>query len=526
MAKVLITDPLSDKGLHILEEAGLEVIYKPKPTDDELHAVLGDVNGWIIRSGTTITADHLKDARNLQVIGRAGVGVDNIDIPAATNHGVVVMNMPDGNTVSAAEHTLALISAVSRNVQLGHFGLMNGEWNRHALVGNELRGKTLGVVGLGRIGREVIKRASAFDMNIIGFDPFVSQDMFDPEYIRVVDIDELTEESDIITLHVPMLDSTRHLFNAERLARMKSSARIVNAARGGIIHEEDLADALNKDVIAGAALDVFESEPLGNDHPLVNAKNILLTPHLGASTFEAKEGVSLGICNQVRDYLVSEKLSNTLNMPVSDMGLLKKLTPFLELAETLGHIQTQLANGPIKNVSIECYGNADESKMMLLAFLKGLLKDMTDNRLNFVNASAIAEERGITVSHSYNSESMSFSNLIMSHVLTEDGTLEVAGSIFGDQHPRIVDIMGFEVDVKPIGNMLFIKNKDVPGVIGKIGTILGDSGINIGGYQLGRSTEREFAYAIIRCDEAISDELITNLNTLDEILDIQQLHIS
>ena len=243
MAKVLITDPLSDKGIHILEEAGLEVIYKPKPTDDELHAVLGDVNGWIIRSGTTITADHLKDARNLQVIGRAGVGVDNIDIPAATNHGVVVMNMPDGNTVSAAEHTMALISAVSRNVQLGHYGMMNGEWNRHALVGNELRGKTLGVVGLGRIGREVIKRASSYDMTIIGYDPFVSQDMFDPEYIRVVDIDELTEESDIITLHVPMLDSTRHLFNAERLSKMKPTARIVNVARGGIINEDDLADA-------------------------------------------------------------------------------------------------------------------------------------------------------------------------------------------------------------------------------------------------------------------------------------------
>ena len=309
MYKVLVTDPISDKGLAIITDAGLELVYEPALSPDELNAAVVDVHGWVIRSGTTITAEHLELAKKLQVIGRAGVGVDNIDIKAATNKGVLVMNMPDGNTISAAEHTMALISTLSRNIQLGHLGLMNGECNRHKLAGNELRGKTLGVVGLGRIGRELIKRAHGFEMKILGYDPYVNQEMFNPEKVKVVDLDELTTESDFISVHVPLTDNTRDLYDANRLAMMKPTARIINVARGGIINEADLANALNNGVIAGAALDVFVSEPLGEDSPLVTAKNILLTPHLGASTHEAKEGVSLGICEQVRDFLQEEKLS-------------------------------------------------------------------------------------------------------------------------------------------------------------------------------------------------------------------------
>lgn len=525
MAKILVSDPIADKGIEVLEDAGFEVIYNPNPTDDELQTLVNDVNAWVIRSGTKITAELLKDARNLQVIGRAGVGVDNIDLQEATNRGIVVMNIPDGNTISAAEHTIAMMMALSRNIQLGHMGLMAGEWNRSSLVGSELQGKTLGVVGLGRIGREVIKRALGLEMVILGYDPYVNQEMFDPETVKLVELDEITTEPDFITLHLPLMDTTKNLFDAERLAKMKPTTRIINVARGGIINETDLADALNNDVIAGAAIDVFENEPLDKDHPLIRAKNVLLTPHLGASTHEAKVGVSKGICQQIKDFIIDEKLSNPLNMPVTDMAELKKIAPFLDLAETLGKIEAQLIDNPVKSVSVECFGSIEDSKPLALSFLMGLFHGMTDNRINFVNAGVIAEERGISFSHSINSEAVSFANLIVAHVTTDDGTLEVAGSVFGDRHPRIVDIMGYELDVRPEGNMLFMKNKDVPGVIGRVGQVLGDGGVNIAEYLLSRTEDSDSAYAVIKIDGKLEDGLLQSLLEIDEILEIKQLHI-
>ena len=525
MAKILVSDPIADKGIEILKEAGFEVIYNPNPSDDELQTLAGDVQAWVVRSGTKITSELLNDARNLQVIGRAGVGVDNIDIQEATSRGIVVMNNPDGNTISAAEHTIAMMMALSRNIQLGHMGIINGEWNRDNLIGSELKGKTLGVVGLGRIGREVIKRAKGLEMKILGYDPFVNQDVLDPEVVTLVDLDTLTSDSDYITLHLPLLDSTKNLFNKDRLTAMKPSARLINVARGGIIDEPDLADALNNDVIAGAAIDVFETEPLDADNPLIKAKNVLLTPHLGASTFEASEGVSFGICRQIKDFILDEKLSNPINMPITDMAQLKQIAPFLELAETLGKIETQLAESPVKSVSVECFGSIEDSKPIALSFLIGLFHDMTDNRINFVNAGVIAEERGISFSHSLNTESVSFSNLIVAHVTTENGTIEVAWSVFGDQHPRIVDIMGYEVDVRPEGNMLFVKNKDVPGVIGKVGMILGKGGVNIAEYLLSRTPNNDSAYSVIKFDGEINEELLEELTQVDEILDIKQLHV-
>ena len=525
MAKVLVSDPIADKGIAILEDAGFEVIYNPNPTDDELQALSSDIDGWVVRSGTKITSELLKDARNLQVIGRAGVGVDNIDIQEATNQGVIVMNNPDGNTISAAEHTMAMMMALSRNIQLGHLGIINGEWNRNNLVGNELKGKTLGIVGLGRIGREVIKRALGMEMKIMGYDPFVNQNVFDAEKVTIVDLDNLCATSDYITLHLPLLDSTKDLFDAERLSTMKPAARIINVARGGIINEIDLANALNNDVIAGAAIDVFEIEPLDSNKCLLTAKNILLTPHLGASTYEASEGVSFGICRQIRDFILENKLSNPINMPITDMAKLKQIRPFLDLAEMLGMIQTQLVDSPIKSVSVECFGNIDDSKPIALSFLIGMFHDMTDNRINFVNAAVIAEERGISFVHSVNTESVSFSNLIVAQVSTENGTIEVAGSVFGDQHPRIVDIMGYEVDVRPEGNMLFIQNKDVPGVIGKVGMMLGGGNVNIAEYLLSRTDNSDSAYSIIKVDGQINKKMLEKLSQIDEILDIKQLYV-
>jgi len=525
MTKILVSDPIADKGIEILEEAGFDIIYNPNPTDDELQTLAGDADGWVVRSGTKITSNLLKNASKLQVIGRAGVGVDNIDIKEATNQGVIVMNNPDGNTISAAEHTMAMMMALSRNIQLGHLGLIKGEWNRSSLVGNELKGKTLGVVGLGRIGREVIKRALGMEMKIIGYDPFVNQDVFDAEKVTIIDLDTLCADSDYITLHLPLLDSTKNLFDAERLSIMKPTARIINVARGGIIHELDLANALNNGGIAGAAVDVFENEPLDSENPLVSAKNILLTPHLGASTHEASEGISFGICCQIRDFILEDKLSNPINMPITDMTKLKQIKPFLDLAETLGKIQTQLVDSPINTVSVECFGNIDDSKPIALSFLMGMFHDMTDNRINFVNAAVIAEERGVSFSHSFNSEPVSFSNLVVAHVTTENGTIKVAGSVFGDQYPRIIDIMGYAVDVRPEGNMLFVQNKDVPGVIGKIGMMLGEGKVNIAEYLLSRKDNSDTAYSVIKVDGQIDEKLLDKLSNIDDVLDVKQLYV-
>lgn len=311
--KVLVSDPITDAGMSILKDAGFEVKYLPDASPDEKAEACKDVAGWVVRSGTKATADMIESAKELQVICRAGVGVDNIDIPAATRKGVVVMNTPDVNTFSAAEHTVALILALSRNIPMGHSSIMRGEWIRNDLVGTELRNKTLGVVGLGKIGREVIQRCRSFEMNILGFDPYVSQDVFNEEEVKIVELDQLTKEADFITLHVPLTDSTKNLFDYKRLCAMKPNARIVNVSRGGVIDEVGLAKALNEDKIAGAAVDVFSTEPVTKSNPLVHAKNIVLTPHLGASTREAKEGASRAVCEQVRDYLLHEKLTNAVN---------------------------------------------------------------------------------------------------------------------------------------------------------------------------------------------------------------------
>jgi len=381
----------------------------------------------------------------------------------------------------------------------------------------------LGVVGLGRIGREVIKRAIGLEMKILGYDPFVSQDIFDEEIIKIVELDDLTEKSDYVTLHVPLLDSTKNYFDADRLTKMKPSSRIVNVARGGIINESDLANALNDGIIAGAAIDVFVNEPLEKDHPLITARNVLITPHLGASTYEASEGVSTGICRQVRDFLVEEKLSNPLNMPIKDMAELRQIAPLLDLAKILGKICSQMAESPIKSISIECYGNIEDSKPISLSYLIGLLQNMTDTRLNFVNAAVIAKERGISFSHSLNTESISFSNMIRVCLTTQEEDMLLGGSVFGEDHFRIVNILGYELDFRPEGNMIFVRNKDVPGVIGKVGLLLSEANVNIGEYLLGRSEKSEMAYSVIKVDDQVTSDLLDQLTHMDEILSAQQV---
>lgn len=525
MLNVLITDPISDNGIKILEDKGINIFYNPDSDLNDIKKIIQTIDGWIIRSGTKIDADLISEAKQLKVIGRAGVGVDNIDIDAATDSGVVVMNVPDGNTISAAEHTMALMSALSRNIQVGHLSLMQGEWKRSELVGNELKGKVLGVVGLGKIGREVIKRALGYDMNILGYDPYVNEQLFSSDKIKIVDLDHVVENSDYITVHVPLIESTKGMFDYKVLSRMKPSARIINVARGGIINESDLARALNEDKIKGAAIDVFENEPISADNELISAKNILITPHLGASTLEAKEGVSNSICNQVSDFLINDKLTNAINLPLADMELLKELEPYLSLSEVMGSFLSQLSDSSIVSLEVESFGVVEEVKPIMLSLLKGLLKNVIDYRINYVNVLNIAEERGVDLKFSYNSKSISYSNLIKAKIKTSKSVFSIEGCVFDKKHIKLTKIMDYRIDFSPIGSMLLIQNKDIPGVVGKIGTVLGSFKINIAEFILSRKDSNDIAYSIIKIDDNISNDVLDKISKEDEIIDIKQITI-
>ncbi|MEE9464364.1 MAG: phosphoglycerate dehydrogenase, partial [Candidatus Neomarinimicrobiota bacterium] len=477
--RVLITDPVAQAGLDILTDRGLEIVDLAGEPVEKVLAVIGSVHGWIIRSDTSVDAELLNQADHLQVVGRAGTGIDNVDLDVATLRGVLVMNTPDGNTISAAEHTIALLLALSRNVHLGYKSLVEGRWDRKALQGVELNGKVLGIVGLGRIGRRVMAIARALGMQILGHDPYAPQDLGDSDELEMVSLEDLLRRSDFVSLHVPRTDETRNLLNAGNLKLMKPTARLINAARGGIVNEADLAAALNSGVIAGAAVDVFTTEPPPEDHPLRQAKNILVTPHLGAYTKEAQEGASVAICRQVADFLLDGKMENALNLPVSDLSLLKSLEPHLDLAADMGRILCQLVDGPIGQVTVTCYGTLEDSHPVALAALRGLLEGVLDTRLNYVSTAAVAKERGIGLTHGCDYADMGYANLMRVTVVTTGGETTMAGSVFGRRHKRVVEIDGNHLELNPEGVMLFIRNRDVPGVLGRVGTTLGDFGINI-----------------------------------------------
>ena len=488
--KVIVSDPISDDGLNIFYENNIEVIDATNSIIDENYEHIPTANAWVIRSGTNLDASIISKADKLAVIGRAGVGIDNIDISAATRKGVVVMNTPDANTISAAEHTMALLLSLSRNVSYGHQSILSGNWDRHKFIGSELRAKTLGIIGLGKIGREVMQRALGFNMKILGFDPFIKEDMLRPDEIELLDLNDLVEKSDFITIHIPLTNDTKNLFDYEMLNKMKKEARIINVARGGIINESDLAKALHEGSIGGAALDVFENEPIESTSPLLNAPNLILTPHLGGSTKEAKAGVSTAICNQIKNYLINEDLENAVNFPLQDSSELKGISSFLDLADNLGIIHRNISEGPIKSVEINCYGTLDQIKPISLSFLRSLLQNRVPERVNFINAETIAKELGIELSINYSTSDSNYSNLISARVVAKNDII-FEGSVFNDDLPRLVNLMGYKMEVNLKGTLLFIQNEDVPGVVGKVGTILGKNKINIGAYLLSQHSKRK-----------------------------------
>ncbi len=507
MARVLVLDGLSDEGVNVFREQGLEVDVKPPQSPAELAAIIGDYDGLVVRSGTKVTAEALAKANKLKVIGRAGVGTDNIDKEAATKKGIVVMNTPGGNTISTCEHTFALLFSLCRNVPLANQSMQEGRWDRKKFMGTEVCGKTIGIVGLGRIGGEVARRAQAFEMKVIAFDPIMTQLKADALGVELVSIDELVERADFITLHAPMTEKTNNIINAERIARMKPTCRIVNAARGGLVNEQDLADALKAGKIAGAALDVYTSEPFENN-PFIGLDNIVLTPHLAASTDEAQLTVAVEVAEQMVDYLKTGAIVNAVNVPSLDAETRASLAPLLSLAERLGQFQATYSSRPTA-LEIEYSGELGITDVYPItsAILAGFLRPTVED-VNTISAPHQLKEHGIACTEKRSPAASDYAFEIGVTVVTSEGSHTVKGTLFDGNDPRICSIDGMRVDAKPEGHMVVCINDDVPQIIGRVCLTLGEAGINIANLSLGRASRGGRALTVLNLDEAVSDAVL------------------
>jgi D-3-phosphoglycerate dehydrogenase len=526
--RIFVADDVSDKGLQPLRDAGFVVEKKTGLAGDDLRLALADCEGLLVRSETKVTADVMDAARKLRVVGRAGVGVDNVDVPAATARGIVVMNAPDGNTITTAEHTMALLVALARNVPQANRSLKEGKWERKIFIGVELQGKTLGIVGLGRIGRAVAARARSFGMKIVAHDPFISPEEARDLEIDSVALDEVFSRADFLTVHTPLTSETRGLIGAAAFSKMKKGARIINCARGGLVDEGALFEAIKSGIIAGAALDVFTQEPPPSDHPLLALEEVIATPHLGASTTEAQEGVAFTVAEQMREYLLTGALRGAVNVPSMGAKELSLLQPYLTLAESLGRFQAQLVDSPVREVRIDFAGEMVEfdAAPVTRAFLAGLLRDVSA-RVNVVNAFMIAEERRIAVTTSYRRGS-EMVQAIQSRVVCEAGEQTASGTVFGiagGREGRITEINGFRIEAIPRGHMLVMHNRDVPGVIGRVGTILGERGINISEFHLGRRERGGEAMAVIEIDAPLDLETIDDIRNFAPVVSARQIEL-
>jgi D-3-phosphoglycerate dehydrogenase len=527
--RILVADEVSEEGLEPLRSAAFLVEKKTGLSPADLVNELANCEGLIVRSETKVTADVLAGAPLLRVIGRAGVGVDNIDVPAATARGIIVMNAPDGNTITTAEHTIALLVALARNVAQANSSVKAARWERKRFVGSELRGKTLGIVGLGRIGRAVAQRAAALGMSIVAYDPFIGAEQSHDVEIQIATLDEVLARADFLTVHTPLTNETHGLIDSDAFAKMKTGARVINCARGGLVDERALYDAISAGKISGAALDVFEQEPPPPDHPLLLLEQVIVTPHLGASTAEAQQAVAVTVAEQMRDYLLTGALRGAVNMPAVGAQELAALHPYLSLAESLGRFQAQLLDGPAREVRLEFAGElvGVDAAPVTRAFLAGLLRDISA-RVNIVNAFVIAEERGISVTTSYVRGS-AMASAIRTLVTTAKGEETASGSVFttaeGYREGRITRIDGFRIEAIPRGHMIVMHNRDVPGVIGKVGSILGDAEINISAFHLGRRERGGEAMAIIEVDAPLDDATFDQLLAFDPIISARQIEL-
>jgi len=524
MTKVLVSDPIDQKGIDILSQVAQVDVRTGLPAD-ELKSIIGDYDALMIRSGTQVTAEVIEAALRLKIIGRAGVGVDNVDVPTATKNGVLVVNSPEGNTIAAAEHALAMMLALSRHIPAAHSSTASGGWNRKAYVGNELYKKTLGVVGLGKIGSHVARVAQAMGMEVLAYDPFISSERAQQLRVRLRPLDALFQEADYISLHLPRTPDTENLVNAQLIATMKPNARLVNCARGGIINEADLAAALNNGVIAGAALDVYANEPLEADSPLRgDCERLILTPHLGASTEEAQANVAIDVAEQIRDVLLGLPARSAVNIPGLTPDVMERLKPHLQLAETLGLLISQLSGGPVQELQVLLQGEFAEhpSQPLVVASLKGLLSSALGDRINYVNAALEAKQRGVHVLEVKDEASRDFAGgSLQLSCRNANGSHTVTGAVFADGDLRITSIDEFPLNVPPSRHMLFTRHRDMPGIIGHLGSLLGEHNVNIASMQVGRRIVRGDAVMVLSLDDPIPG---STLASVKDINGIQEAH--
>ncbi|WP_294334113.1 phosphoglycerate dehydrogenase [uncultured Sphingomonas sp.] len=514
MPKVLISDKMDPKAAQIFRERGVEVDEITGKTPDELKAIIGNYDGLAIRSSTKVTKDILEHATNLKVIGRAGIGVDNVDIPAASAKGVVVMNTPFGNSITTAEHAIALMFALARQLPEADASTQAGKWEKNRFMGVELTGKTLGLIGAGNIGSIVADRAIGLRMRVIAYDPFLTPERALEMGVEKMTLDDLLLRADFITLHTPLTDQTRNILSRENLAKTKKGVRIINCARGGLIDEAALKEGLESGHIAGAALDVFAVEP-AKEHPLFGTPNFVATPHLGASTTEAQVNVAIQVAEQLADYLVTGGVTNALNVPSLSAEEAPRLKPYMALAEKLGSLVGQLAHGELTSIAIEVEGAAAElnQKPITSAVLAGLMRVHSDT-VNMVNAPFLAKERGLDVREVRHDREGDYHTLVRVTVGTQAGDRSVAGTLFGNAAPRLVELFGIKVEADLAGHMLYIVNEDAPGFIGRLGTTLGEAGVNIGTFHLGRRSAGGEAILLLSVDEAVDDALLGKVRAL------------
>ncbi len=525
MFKVLVSDNVAQECVNILSEpAEIEVDFNTGLSPDELKEIIGQYDALVVRSATKVREDIIAKAEKLKVIGRAGAGVDNIDIPQATDAGIVVLNTPGGNTVSTAEHAFSLMMALSRNVAQGDRSIKEGRWDRKKYMGVELRGKTLGIVGLGNIGQVMAKRAKGFEMNVIGYDPFVSKEVAQRAGIDLVKLEDIWAGSDYITFHTPVNDSTRHILNADTFAKCKDGVRIINCARGGIVDEAALLAAVESGKVAGAALDVYENEP-PEQSPLVMNEKIVCTPHLGASTAEAQDIVAVMVAEQIRDFLLNGEVRNAVNVPSMASEAYAELKPYMNLAEKMGSLIGQLGDGQLSDVTVSYFGamTSLETWAITSSALSGLFTRGYAEGVNMINATKTAEKLGIKMNEVKSAEEQGFRNCMELKLTTDKGDISVLGTIFGKEEPRIAKLLGYELDFAPDGNVLVCGTVDRPGTIGKIGTILGEKGVNIAYMNWARNKETGNAIVVLRTDDSVDADTLKAVEAIDNIEWTQQL---
>jgi D-3-phosphoglycerate dehydrogenase / 2-oxoglutarate reductase len=525
--KVLVSDNLGEVGIKMFqEEPGIEADVKTGLTPDELKKIIGEYEALVIRSATKVTEDLLEAAVKLKVVGRAGIGLDNVDIPAATKRGVIVMNTPTGNVVTTAEHAIAMMMSLTRNIPWGTSSLKAGTWEKKKLQGREVFNKVLGVVGFGKIGSIVADRARGLKMQVVVHDPFVAPEQVEKAGFEAVSLDELYRRSDYITVHVPKLKDTTGLLNKAAFDKMKDGVMIINCARGGIVDEADLNEALRSGRVAGAALDVFENEPPGVC-PLFEIDRVICTPHLGASTLEAQTNVAVQVAEQIIAYLKNGTVINAVNVPAVSGAVLEKISPLLTLADRMGCLLAQLSAGPIREVVIEYAGDFQELDLspVTTAVLKGLLTPMVKDTVNFVNAGVLARDRGIKVTETTLAATEEYINLITVRAIADEGTSKVAGTIFGQKDPRVVNINNFRLEMHPQGRFILIHNHDRPGAIGSIGSLLGNNKINISRMRVGQEQGGDKTMIFLRTDQMIPDEVMEKLRALPLIITVTSFEL-